>query len=185
MFQKSIISIITSTVFISITLLAPNNNINAFAQTKKSPKIIPHQKQEQTQITTTQDIDTKKLDQKLQTQPIALQEITPEPEQIKTTITATAVKTAEEEPIEKLSPEERKAQFNKEVSELLLEYKDQLAMLEALETNPEFLKLAAPIHAQKKELEEEINKIICQFIPEMTMFYQQIQTLLKKYQEEN
>ena len=52
----------------------------------------------------------------------------------------------------KLNSEERKAQFDKEFSELVLEYKDQLAMIQTLETNPDFLQRITLINQQKQAL---------------------------------
>lgn len=173
MLKKTTTSIFTSTLFLSIALLSPISNIKAFAPLKKRFKTT---KLEQKEIKEAKPLTIEIQENKEEShisESASIQKETP----------ITSEQKPEQTPEPQLNPEEKEALFNKELSELCLEYQQQLAQLEALKNNPEFIKLTTPLQLQRKELENKINQIIGQFIPEMNIFYQQLQNLIKKYQE--
>ena len=195
MFQKKTISTKKIALFFSISIFTSVNTIHAFITAKKNPKtVVLHQKQESTSIETTETTqylnnhNKEKPTQRQETsnQSLSIQNLNEQDQELPTILNKTTVApTSTEEPEQKSTPDERKAKFEKEFSDLLVEYKNQLAQIETLKTNQEFLKLSTPLYQQQKEISIQINQLICQFIPEMTTFYQQLQILLTKHQQEN
>lgn len=160
----------TKNLILLFAALVNIQTTHPFSSSKKNlkklvQKTTPTQlKEESTEITITPEVTPTKLSTLITEEPAVTQATTEEP---------------------KLTQEEQELLFNKELSELCSEYQQQLAQLEAIKTNPDFIKLTEPLQLQRKELEEKLNQIIVQFIPEMKLFYQQLQNLVKKYRTES